>query len=151
MDVLERTSSVFTKNKFSLLIRLEHFPTYVTSKGNFYTRAININDTRWYISISLRKYCQTSGEYIIITPDSSDQPETLGAYIHGLRHHRYNGIDKDYSFDVEAQFKFKQVPTAGGDNFTRKFCLNSSNGYNYDWGTPELAKIEVAFIFAFFY
>ena len=150
MDVLEQTSSVFTKNKLSFLIRLEHFPTYVTSKGVFCTRDFNINNTRWFISIELRKYCQTSGKYIIITPDSSDQPETLGAYIHGERHYRYTGIDKEYSFDVEAQFKFKQVPTANIYNFSRKFCLNSLNEYTTNWGKPKLAKIEVAFIFAFF-
>ena len=152
MDVLAQTSSVVTciKNKFSLLIRLENFPAHVTSKGNFYTRDININNTRWFIYIGLRKYCQKSGEYIIVRTDSSDQPETLAAYIHGERHHRYNGIDKDYSFYVEAQFKFKQVPTAKGYNFTHKFCLNSSNEYKYNRGFPRLAKIEVAFIFAFF-
>ena len=150
MDVLEQTSSVFTKNELSLLIRLEHFPTHVTSKGAFFTRDININNTRWYISIELRKYCQTSDKHIKITPDSSDQPETLAAYIHGERHHRYNGIDKDYSFDVEAQFKFKQVATAKGSKFSHKICLNSSNKYAYGCGTPKLAKIEVAFTFAFF-
>ena len=148
MDVLEQTSSVLTriKNKFSLLIRLEHFPTYVTSKGVFLTRNINVNKTRWYIFISLRKYCQTSGKHIIITPDSSDQPETLGAHIYGS-----HSIKKDCSFDAEAQFKLKQVPTANDHNFTRKFCLNSSNNYACCRGTSKLAKIEVAFIFAFFY
>ena len=143
MDVLDH--SVFTKNKFSLLIRLEHFPTYVTSKGNFYTRAININDTRWYISISLRKYCQTSGKYNIVTPDSSDQPETLGAHIQGEQ----RGVKKNCSFDVKAKFKFKHVPTAKGHNLKHKFCLISSNNYACRCGTSKLAKIKVYFIFAF--
>ena len=137
MDVLE--------NKFSLLIRLEQFPALVASKGIFSTRSIRFNNTRWSVSISLLKYCQTSGEYIIPEPNSSDQPETLGTYIHGSRH----DVGRSGSFVVEAQFKFKQVPTAEGDNFTRKFCLNSSNGYNYGWGTSNLATIEVAFIFPF--
>ena len=147
MDVLERTSSVFTKNKLSLLIRLEHFPALVTSKGFFYTRDIDINKTRWHISIDLRKYCRTSGEHIKIRPDSSDQPETLGAFIRGERHY----VKKNCSFDVKAKFKFKHVPTARGFKFTHKFCLNSSNKYKYNRGMPRLAKIEVAFIFVFFY
>ena len=147
MDVLDHTSSVFTKNKFSLLIRLEHFPALVTSKGAFFTRDIDINKTRWYISIDLRKYCQTSDKHIIITPGSSDQPETLGAFIHGSRRH----FEKDCSFDVNVQFKFKQIPTAKGSKFTHKFRLNSSNKYAHGYGTQRLAKIEVAFIFAFFY
>ena len=147
MDVLEQISSVLTriKNKLSILIRLEHFPALVTSKGFFCTRDININNTRWYFSIDLQKYCQTSGEYIIITPDSSDQPETVGVFIHGEQH---NVFEKD-SFVVEVQFKFKQVPMDKGHNFTRKFCLNSSNNYACCWGTSKLAKIEVAFIFTF--
>ena len=146
MDVLEQTSCVFTKNKLSLLVRIDQFPAFVTSKACCFAEGININNTRWNISIKLRKYCQTSGEYIRIMPDSSDQPETLGAYIHGSRNHagRYG------SFDVEAQFKFKQVPTANCYNFTHKFCLNSSNEYKYNYGTSKLAKIEVAFTFAFF-
>ena len=150
MDVIEQTSSVLTriKNKFSFLIRLEHFPIYVTSKGDFYTRDIYINNTRWYFSIDLRKYCQTSGKYNIITPDSSDQPETLGAHIHGEQR---RGVKKDCSFDVEVQFKFKQVLTAKSHNLKHKFCLNSSNEYKCNYGTPKLAKIKVAFTFAFFY
>ena len=80
-------------------------------------------------------------------PDSFYQPETLGFFIHGSRHHV---VEKDCSFDVEAQIKFNQVQTARGYNFTRKFCLNSSNEYEQNRGIPNLAKIEVAFIFAFF-
>ena len=137
MDVLE--------NKFSLLIRLEHFPALVASTGIFSTRSIRFNNTRWFISIHLFKYCQTSGEYIILEPNSSDQPETLGAYIYGSR----ADVGRYGSFVVEAQIEFKQVPTARGDNFTHKFCLNSSNGYNYVYGTPNLATIDVAFIFPF--
>ena len=70
----------------------------------------------------------------------------VGVFINGEQH---NVFEKD-SFVVEVQFKFKQVPMAKGHNFTRKFWFNSSNGYKYDWGTSELAKIEVSFIFAFF-
>ena len=149
MDVLAQTSSVFTciMNKFSLLIRLKYFPLLATSKGVFYTRDIHINNTRWYISTAFLKFCQTSGEYIRIMPDSFYQPETLGFFIHGSRHH---AVEKDCSFDVEAQIKFNQVQTARGYNFTRKFCLNSSNNYTCGCGTPRLAKIEVAFTFAFF-
>ena len=145
MDVLDHTSSVLTQNKLSLLIRLEHFPALVTSKGNFYTRDIDINKTRWHFSIDLRKYCRTSGEHIKIRPDSSDQPETLGAFIHGPRHH---SVEKDCSFDVEAKFKFKHVPTAKGHNLKHKFCLISSNNYACRCGTSKLAKIKVSFIFA---
>ena len=149
MDLLAQTSSVFTciMNKFSLLIRLKHFPLLATSKGVFYTRDIHINNTRWYISTAFLKFCQTSGEYIRIMSDSFYQPETLGFFIHGSRHHV---VEKDCSFDVEAQIKFNQVQTARGYNFTRKFCLNSSNEYEQNRGIPNLAKIEVAFIFAFF-
>ena len=146
MDVLEQTSCVFTKNKLSLLVRIDQFPAFVTSKACCFAEGININNSRWYISIDLRKYCKTSGEHISITPDLSDEPETLGAFIHGERHH----VKKDCSFDVEVQFKFKQIPTAKGSKFTHKFRLNSSNKYAHGYGTQRLAKIEVAFIFAFF-
>ena len=131
--------------KFTLFIRIKHFPALVTSKRVFSTRSIRFNNTRWFISIHLFKYCQTSGEYIILEPNSSDQPETLGAYIHGSRAH----VERYSSFDVTAQFKFKQAPTARSDHLTHKFCLNSSNGYKYSYGTSNLATIEVAFIFNF--
>ena len=130
--------------KFTLFIRIEHFPALVTSKRVFSTRYISFNDTRLFISLPLLKYCQTSGKHFIPKLDSSDQPETLGAYIHGSRAH----VERYSSFDVTAQFKFIQAPT-GSDHLTHRFCLNSSNGYKYSYGNSNLATIEVAFIFNF--
>ena len=90
----------------------------------------------------MTKYCQTSEKYILINADTSDQPETLGAFVIG------KGID--CSFDVVAKFKFKKPhPLDAKNEFTIKFCFNSSNGYKVSWGFYSLAKINVILTFFF--
>ena len=103
------------------MIRVENFPSFVTSKAEFKSKRINAYGTEWYISIELYKYCQTSGEDVRVTPSSSDQPETLGVFVYGERSDR-----KECSFDVDATFKFKQPVTAQEYRYlrTRKFCFD---------------------------
>ena len=141
MDVLKHESCTLTKNTLSLLIRIDNFPSFVTSKARHNTRDIILNNnTRWYflVAAGMRKYCQTSEKYICINTDTSDQPETLGAFVIG------KGID--CSFDVVAKFKFKKPhPLDAKNEFTIKFCFNSSN--NDGWGFSDLAKINLTFFF----
>ena len=98
-EILRRPTS---RTKFSILVRIENFPSFVTSKAEFNTKRITAYGTEWYISIKLCKYCQTSKEYIRATPSTTDQLETLGAFVCGTRSDR-----KECSFDVGATFKFK--------------------------------------------
>ena len=146
MDVLKHESCTLTKNKLSLLIRIDNFPSFVTSKARHITRDIIIDTTRWYILVDMTKYCQTSGNYILINAETSDQPEALAAVIKGKREKE----SIDCSFDVEAKFKFKQPHPMDDENeFTKKFCFNSSNGYAFSWGFGNLSEINVVFTFFF--
>ena len=140
MDVLKHAS--YTLNKLSLLIRIDNFPSFVTSKAHLYTRDIILNNnTRWNILVGLTKYCQTSEKYILINAETSDQPETLGVFVNGKGE---KGIN--CSFDVVAKFKFKQPhPLDIGNEFTLIVCFNSSNGYGVAVGFSHLAEINVTF------
>ena len=143
MDVLKHVSYTLTKNKLSLLIRIDNFPSFVTSKARLYTRDIIVNNTRLFIVVGMTKYCQTSSKHIWINADTSDQPETLRAFVYG-----YGEKGIDCSFDVVAKFKFKQPHPMDKENkFTRKLCFNSSNGFKAGWSSLELAKINVIFTF----
>ena len=146
MDVLKHESCTLIKNKLSLLVRIDNFPSFVTSKESLYTRDIIVNNTRWYITVYMMKYCQTSAKYILTNDEASDRPETLGAYVHGECEK-----GNDCSFDVVAKFKFKQPHPANNEKeFTKKFCFNSSNGYEFGWGFCRLAEINEVFIIFFF-
>ena len=127
--------------KFSILI--ENFNSFVTSKAECNSLSINFNNTEWYIYVQLYKYDQTSNEYICVTPSSSDQPETLAAFLCGRRSDR-----KECSFNVDEIFKFKQPSTAREYRLLRKFSFDSTKDY-FDWGYRNFARIDV--IFAFFY
>ena len=123
--------------KFSILVHIEHFHSFVTSKAEYESVSINFNNTEWYIKIRLYKYCQTSKEDIRVTSSSSDQPETLGAFVCGKRSDR-----KECSFDVEESFKFKRPTTAQENRESHKFCFNSTKQYE-SWGYRNFAKIDV--------
>ena len=147
MDVLKHVSYTLTKNKLSLLIRIDNFPSFVTSKASYNTRNIIVNNTRWCILVDLTKYCQKSKKYILINAETSDQPESLAAVIKGKREKE----SIDCSFDVEAKIKFKQPHPMDDEKMsTRKFCFNSSNGYADGLGSGDLAKINVVFTFFFY-
>ena len=144
MDVLKHESC--TLNKLSLLIRIDNFLSFVTSKALYYTGNIIVNNTRWYIVVGMTKYCQTSSKYIWINADTSGQPEALAAVIKGKREKE----SIDCSFDVVAKLKFKQPHPMDDENeFTEKFCFNSSNGYTFSWGFGNLSEINVVFTFFF--
>ena len=102
-----------------------------------------MNDTEWYVSLSLKKYCQNEKKYIHVTPSSNDQPETLGACIFGKR-----DDEKDSSFIVHATFTFKHPSTAEIVWFLATIDLNSTNDYHKGWGVNDIAKIDVIFSFA---
>ena len=141
MEVLTQNSLI--QNKLSLLLRIDDFPSLVASKARCFTRDINVNNTWWYIDISLDKWCETREEYIIITPESSDQPEVLSACIWG---NVVGNISSDRSFDVTAIFKFKQPATAEEHEFTHKFSFNSLNKYKDSWVITISDEIEVIFL-----
>ena len=144
VDVLRHVSCTLTKNTLSLLIRIDNFPSFVTSKDFDYTRDIIVNNTHWFIVVVMTKYCQTSAKHVVIKPETSDQPETMVAFIKGKREKE----SIDCSFDVVAKFKFKQPHPMDDENkLTKKFCFNSSNGYEDVGLALELAKINVIFTF----
>ena len=146
IDVLKHESC--TLNKLSLLIRIDNFPSFVTSKGFDYTRYIIVNNTRWYIVVGMTKYCQTSAEYIWINADTSDQPEALAVEIEGKREKE----SIDCAFDVVTKFKFKQPHPMDDENeftFNSKFFFNSSNGYKDALCFTDLAEINVIFTLFF--
>ena len=146
MDVLKHVSYTLTKNTLSILIRIDNFPAFVTSKEIDCTRDIIVNNTRWYFLVGTTKYRRTSAKYININAETSGKPEALGAVIKGKR--EKGSIN--CAFDVVAKFKFKQPHPMDDENkLTRKFCFNSSNGYKDGWGSFELSTINVVFTFFF--
>ena len=111
--------------RFQIGIRIENFPSFVVSKTKYYTDEIIVNDTEWYIRLSLMKYCQNENKYIFVTPSSNEQPENLVAFIFGRRSDR-----KDSSFIVYASINFKQPPTPVRFRILRrKLNLNKANRY----------------------
>ena len=140
VEVLKQNS--FTQNKLSLLIRIDDFPSFVASKGRCFTRDIDVNNTWWYICISLDKWCETRERYTALTPESSDQPDILSACIWG------NDAEnrKICSFDVAAIFKFKQLEAVEEIKLIGKFHFNPSNENKHNSDFPILAKIEVIFL-----
>ena len=114
------------------MIRINNFPTFVTSKAVFDTKRINAYGTEWFVKILLCKYCQTNKVYIPVTPSSIDPPETLGAFVCGMRRDR-----KECSFDVDATFKFKQPATASEYQLSHKFSFNSTKYYE-TFGFPQI-------------
>ena len=121
--------------QFSILVYIENFPSFVTTKAEYESVSINFNNTEWFVTINLYKYCQTNKGNIRVTPSSPDQPETLAAFVCGRR-----GGQKECSFDVDAIFKFKQP--AREDRESHKFCFNSTKHYD-SWGYRKLARIDV--------
>ena len=97
----------FSTTKFQQMIRINNFPSFVTSRAEFYTKRINAYGTEWYIAIEWFKYCQTGKEYILVNSTSTDQSDTLGVFVCGGR-----SDQKECSFDVEAIFKLRQISTA---------------------------------------
>ena len=94
---------------------------------------------KWFIVFDLNIYCQNEKKYVSVTPSSNDQPETLGAYICGIRND-----EKDSSFIVCASFKFKQQSTAEGiRQISGKIDLDKTNDYQEGFGINEMAKIDV--------
>ena len=132
----------FLNNQFSFAICIENFPSFVNAKTFYETERIRLNNTEWFISVKLRKYCRTSNKYIHVTPSSSDEPETLGAFVHGKR------IDaKQCSFHVYATFNSnREPPTDKEKRFPEpvKYSFNSSNAYQQPGrGFSALATIDV--------
>ena len=121
--------------QFSILVHIENFPSFVTSKAEYDSVSINFNNTEWYVRIELYKFYQESNEYIRVTPSSADQPETLAAFVCGER-----SDQKECAFDVDATFKFKQP--AREDRESHKFCFNLTKHYD-SWGYRKLARIDV--------
>ena len=120
-----------------MMIRIDSFPFFVISKDQFDTKRINAYGTEWHINIQLYKYCQTSKEFIQVTSSPSDQPETLATFVCGKRSDR-----KEFAFDVDATFKFKQPTTAQENRLSHKFCFNSTKQYE-SWGYRNFAKTDV--------
>ena len=133
-----------SQTQFSLLIHIENFPSFITSKAKYESKRITVNNTEWYIHLNLKKYCQTGKEYIRVPPSSLEQPETLAAFVYGERRD-----GKECSFDVKATFNFKQPETVdeGIDEevvaHKFSFCASSTK---FNWGLPKLAKIDVRFL-----
>ena len=143
-DFLDKPYQIATnfgtrKTQFQIGIRIGNFPSFVTSKADYDTDDVIVNDTEWCIELRLNKYCQNEKKYIHVTPSSSDQPEALGAYILGSRND-----EKDSSFIVNATFTFKQPLMSGGFRTpARRFDLNATNDFHQGWGVSAIAKIDV--------
>ena len=125
-----------------MMIRIESFPSFVISKAQLESKRINAYGTEWYVKIGLYKYCQTSKKYIRVTSSSSDQPETLGAFLCGRR-----SDQKECLFIIDKTFKFKQdsADPEYWSSSSNKFVFNSTNHYHNSWGYFNLARINVIF------
>ena len=129
--------------KFSILVRIENFPSFVISKAKYKSVFINFNYTEWFIKIRLYKYCQTSKQNIHVTSSSSEQPETLGAFLCGKR-----SDQKKCSFVVEATFKLRKIPRAMEWRYSQKFCFTSTKSCDI-WGYRDFTKIDVILLYLF--
>ena len=127
----------FPTTKFQQMIRINNFPSFVTSKADFDTKRINAYGTEWYVKIPLYKYCQTSKEYIHVTSSSPDQPETLGVFVHGIR-----SDQNECSFNVEATFKLRGISTAKQERYSHKFCFTSTKNLD-TWSYRNFKRIDV--------
>ena len=119
------------------MIRIDRFPSFVTSKAEFNTKRINAYGTEWYIAIELFKYCQTRNKYKIVKSTSPDQPETLGVFVYGRRRDQ-----KECSCFVEATFKLRHISTAAEWRYSQKFCFTSTKNCE-SWGSRQFARIDV--------
>ena len=114
--------------KFQQMIRINNFPSFVTSKAEFDTKRINAYGAEWYIAIEWYKYCQTGKKYIHVTSSSPDQPETLGVFLYGIR-----SDQKECSFNVEATFKLRGISIAIEYLYSQKFYFTSTKTFDI-WG-----------------
>ena len=124
--------------KFSILVHIENFHSFVTSKTEYESVSVNFNNKEWFIVINLYKYCQTDNKYIVVTSSSPEQPEFFAAFVYGGRSDK-----KECSFDVNGTFKFKRPSTAKEVRCSHKFSFNSTNYYYDNWGCHQLARIDV--------
>ena len=123
-------------------IRIKNFPTFVKSKGDYCKDCVVVNDTKWFIVLNLKKFCQTEKKFIDVTPSSNDQPEALGACIFGKR-----DDEKDSSFIVNATFTFKRPSTAKVFRiWATRFDLNSTNDFHQGCGVRAIATIDVIYL-----
>ena len=139
MDLLKQTS--FTQNKLSLFIRIENFPAFVTSKAEYISRYINVNNTQWCIRIWTDETCNNTTQ----ASSDQDQPKFLFIAVCGKVE---KNLCKECSFNVAAKFTIKQHETATIEA-TCKLCLNASNQYKNYFINRNL-KIDVTFFLTFF-
>ena len=145
-----RIATQIPTNKFRMMIRIDSFPSFVTSKAVFDTKRITAYGTEWFVTILLCKYCQTSNKYIDVNSSSPEQPEFFATFVYGTR-----SDGKECSFDVEATVKFKRPPTAKEFRFSHKFCFNLTTNF-FGWGgCSTVSRIDVIlallFVVIFFY
>ena len=140
--ILKRTTQ--HTMKFSILVHIKNFHSFVTSKAEYESVSVNFNDTEWYICIQLYKYCQTDKKNLLVTPLSPEQPETLGLFLCGRR-----SDQKECSFDVGATFKFKRPRTAQKNRISNKFCFNLTN-HDESRGERRFGRIDVILALSFF-
>ena len=119
------------------MMRIDDFPSFVTSKAEYETKPMKVYGTEWRIRVYVCKYCPANKKTIHIFPSSPDQPETLGAYVCGIRRDH-----KECSFDLDASFQLKSSSTTRELRYSHKFVFNSTDYYN-SWGFPEFGKIDV--------
>ena len=128
------------------MIRIDDFPSFVTSKDLFNSKSINAYGAEWDIAIQLLKYCQccqTNNDHILVNSTSTDQPETLGVFVYGVR-----SDQKECSFVVEATFKLKHISTAREWRYSHKFCFTSTENCD-SWGYRDFMRIDVILLIIF--
>ena len=125
------------------MIRIDDFPSFVTSKDLFNSKRINAHGADWFISVDLNEYCQTSQKYKQVTSSSPDQPEMLGVFVCGRRNDQ-----KKCSFVVEATFRLRTKSTANIGRYSQKFCFTSTNNCD-SRGYRDFMRIDVILLYHF--
>ena len=138
-EVLKQPSPRF---KFSLLVRIENFSSFVNSKAKCETKRVSVNDTEWCIKIEFYRYSQTDRDYILVTPSSPEQPEFFAAFVCGTRSDR-----KECSFAVDTILKFKRA--AQKFRYSHKFSFDSTNHCD-SRGYRNFVRIDVILLYHFF-
>ena len=110
------------KTQFQIGIRIENFPSFVSSRTQYFTKNVIVSGTKWHIGLLLVKHYENMCMYV--SPSSNIQPEELKVGIFGERCDEKD----DSSFIVNASFRFKQPSTAKGFRILeRKFALDETD------------------------
>lgn len=123
--------------KTQMIIKIDHFPSFVRSKGTYATERFYVHGTKWYILFDLVNR-QSDNAYVC-----ADKLVGRAEFLAGFVYARLDG-GKQCLFDVEATFKFKHPSTAPERRFSHKYNLAETSVSYYGFGIRSFGRVEVS-------